>query len=138
MNVATPSAAATKWNTRASAAASTYTQNVAASTVDWSGLTAASQPTWAAAVQTAAANNYFQDGVTRVGTAAWKTGVATKGAARYPQGVAAGQTKYQTNVTPYIQALQGLTLPARNVKGSNIGRVTAIDDLMMATKQQIG
>lgn len=72
------------------------------------------------------------------GTAAWKAGVASKGAARYGSGVTASQNKYTTNVGPYFQALANLTLPPRSVKGSNIARVQAVDDALMAAKQANG
>lgn len=138
MNVATPSAAAAKWVSRAQAGAAAYGTAVASSQVDQAGAAAAAEPTWAAAVANAAANHYFADGVQSAGTAAWKAGVASKGVARYSPGVTAGQPKYTTNVTPYINALQGLNLPARTVKGSNISRVQAVDDLMQATKKSVG
>ena len=86
----------------------------------------------------AAANHYFSDGVTKAGTQAWKNGVASKGVARYPSGITAGQTKYTANVTPFLNALSGLALPARGPKGSNNARVTAVDDLMQATKKANG
>lgn len=138
MNVASPTAAGTKWVQRASAAAQTYTTAVATSNVDQAGLAAAAQPLWAAGVQQAAANGTFANAVQKAGTAAWKAGVAAKGSARYPGGVTAGQPKYQTNVAPYFAALSNLQLPARGVKGSNIGRVTAVDDALMAVKQTNG
>jgi len=138
MNVTSAANAATKWVQRASAAAQTYGANVASSTVDQAGLAAAAQPLWAASVQQAAANNTFATQVQKAGTGAWKNGVATKGVARYPSGVTAAQGKYQTDVQPYFTALQNLTLPPRGVKGSNIGRVTAVDDALMAVKQANG
>ena len=138
MNVATPQAAAAKWVARSQAGAQTYGANVAASNVDWAGLTSGAQNTWSASVANAAANGYFASGVNDAGTAGWKAGVASKGVARYSPGVTAGQGKYTTKEAPYLTALQGLTLPARGVKGSNIGRVQAVDDLMQATKKSIG
>lgn len=138
MNVTSATNAAAKWVQRASAAAQTYTTAVATSNVDQAGLAAAAQPLWAAGVQLAAANNTFATGVQKAGTASWKAGVASKGSARYSGGVTAGQPKYATNVAPYLAALSNLTLPPRGVKGSNIGRVTAVDDALMAVKQTQG
>jgi hypothetical protein len=126
--------AATKWNQRASAAAPAYTSGVANTTKDQAALAAAAEPTWSAAVQTAAANHTYSQQVLAAGTGAWKAGVASKGAARYPQGVAAGQPAYVTGVTPYFNALTQLTLAPRGPKGSNIGRVQAVDDAMIATR----
>jgi len=136
VNVTSPTNAASKWVSRAQAGAQQYGASVASSTVDQAGLAAAAEPTWAAGVANAAANHFFSDGVQKAGTAAWKAGVANKGVARYSPGVTNAQTKYTANVTPYINALQGLTLPARGPKGSNIQRVQAVDDLMQATRKQ--
>lgn len=138
MNVTSPTNAGAKWVQRASAAGQTYTAAVAGSTVDQAGLAAAAEPLWSASVQQAAAEHRFSAGVQKSGTAAWKAGVASKGAARYGSGVTAAQPKYAQNVAPYFQALQNLTLPPRGVKGSNIARVQAVDDALMAAKQANG
>jgi hypothetical protein len=132
-----PNTSATKWNQRAGAAAPAYASGVANTQKDQAGLAAAAEGTWAAAVQTAAANHTFSAQVTKAGTAAWKAGVATKGAARYPQGITAGQPKYVAGVTPYFNALSSATLPPRGPKGSNIGRVQVVDDLLMATRRSV-
>lgn len=138
MNVSSPTAAASKWTSRAGAAGQTYATAVASSNVDQAAAAAAAEGTWSAAVAQAAQNKTFSTQVLKAGTASWKAGVANKGAARYAPGVNAAGPKYTTNVTPYFNALSSLTLPVRGVKGSNIARVQAVDDALMATKAQIG
>jgi hypothetical protein len=128
---------ATKWVQRAGAAAPAYASGVAGTTKDQAGLAAAAEPLWASQVQIAAANHTFAQMVTQAGTGKWKAMVASKGAARYPQGVTAGQPAYTTGVSPYFQALTNLTLSPRGPKGSNIGRVQAVDDLLIATRKTV-
>jgi hypothetical protein len=132
--IKTPSDAATKWGTRASAAQSAYTTGVANTQKDQAALAAAAQPQWAASVAAAAAANRFATRITAAGTGAWKAGVAALGGARYSQGVTAptAQAKYVKGVTPIFAALAGLQLPARNVKGSNSARIDAVVNAEMA------
>jgi hypothetical protein len=137
MIVKDPNTSATKWNLRAGAAAPAYASGVANTQKDQAALAASAEPTWAAAVQNAAANHTFSSQVLKAGTSAWKAGVATKGTARYPQGITAGQPAYVAGVTPYFSALSSLTLAPRGPKGSNIGRVQAVDDLLMATRRTV-
>lgn len=130
-----PNAASNKWSARASAAAGEYANGVASSQKDQAGDAAAAAPLWAAAVQKAAADGTFGKRVLAAGTAKWKAGVASKGAARYPQGVGNAKGSYAAGVAPYFAALQGVNLPPRNVKGNNMGRVQAVVDALMKTKQ---
>lgn len=129
-----PGASATKWSQRASAAAQSYTQGVASSTKDQAGLAAAAAPLWAAAVAAAAQSGTFAKKVIKAGTQAWQAGVASKGATRYGPGVNAATSKYQTAVTPFFAAIASVVLPAKGVKGSNIGRVDAVDQALIKAK----
>jgi hypothetical protein len=132
-----PNTSGQKWTQRASAAAPAYASGVAGTQKDQAALAAAAEGTWATAVQTAAANKTFSTQVLAAGTSKWKAGVASKGAARYPQGVSAGQPAYVTGVTPYLNALSSLTLTPRGPKGSNITRVQQVDDLLIATRKTV-
>lgn len=134
MNVKTPTASGTKWQTRASAASADYSSGVANTSTDQAAAAAAAAPVWAQAVQTAAANGTFAKNVLAAGTAKWKAGVAATGAQRYTQGVTNSSGKYVAGVTPYINALSSAQLPARQVKGNNAARSQAVVQLLMSTK----
>jgi hypothetical protein len=117
-----------KWSSRAGAAGSDYAAGVTSTTKDWAGITAASQPNYEAGVTAAIGRKAFASGVNKAGTAKWKNGASNIGAARYPQGVAAGQQAYSDGFSPYAAKLDGLQLPPRGPKGSpsNIQRVAAV------------
>lgn len=119
---------ASKWSTRAQAAGADYTAGVKQTAVDWAGATAAAADSWGQGVAQAVSNGQFAKGVTAAGTAKWQSAASTKGAQRYPQGVAGAQGNYQTGFAPYLSVIQSTTLPPRSPRGSpnNIQRVSAI------------
>jgi hypothetical protein len=135
MIVKDPGASATKWSTRASAAQATFLAGVAGSTKDQATLAANAENLWAQNVATAAANKRFSTRLLKVGTQAWKAGVAAVGGTRYSQGVGNAQSKYQAGVAPFFAALTSVTLPARGPKGSNGARVDAVVNALMAAKK---
>ena len=130
------SAVAAKWMQRASAAGADYTNGVKNPRRDWAGQTSAAAASWQQGVSDAAANGRFAKGVNAAGTSKWQTGATTKGATRYPQGVAAGQSNFSNGFSPYLQVISSLTLPARGPRGSpaNVQRVQAIADALHARK----
>lgn len=133
-----PNAVATKWATRAGAAGTDYTNGVNSPSTDWAQATAAAAPVWGQAVSQAVSNNSFAKGVSKAGTSKWQTGAVQKGAQRYIPGVNAGKSNYVNGVTPYFSVLQNLTLPPRNVKGNNAGRIDAVVQALMKQKASGG
>ena len=113
-----PNAIATKWNQRASVAGPAYSAGVANPSKDWATATAQAQPAYEQGVQTAITRNSFANGAKKAGTAKWQSGATQKGAQRYPQGVSLAQGTYAAAITPYLQTLSSLTLPARGPSGS--------------------
>ena len=134
-----PNAIATKWNQRASAAAPAYTAGVNNPRTDYATAAVGAEPTWEQGVTAAIGRKAFAAGVKRVGTTKWQAAAAGKGSQRYPGGVAAGQSNYQSGVTPYLQVLSTLSLPARGPKGSanNTQRVSAVDTALNSKKMSI-
>ena len=118
----------TKWASRAGAAGADYATGVNSTQKDWAALTAAAEANYGQGVQDAIGRKAFGKGVLKAGTAKWKTNAGNLGAARYPQGVAAGQAAYSDGFGPYAQKLSTLQLPPRGPKGSpqNINRVAAV------------
>jgi hypothetical protein len=82
----------------------------------------------------------FQKGVSAAGTSKWQSNAVNKGASRYTQGVSGASAAYTAGMTPVLQVLAGITLPARMPKGdpSNINRVSAIDTALRTWKTQKG
>jgi len=129
-------AIAAKWSTRAQAAGPDYTAGVKAPRRDWAQNTGAAADSWGAGVSQAVADGRFAKGVAAAGTPKWQAAASSKGAQRYPTGVAGAQPAYSNGFGPFLQVLQNLTLPPRSPRGSpnNLQRVSAIDSALHAKK----
>lgn len=127
-----------KWQARAGAAAPDYLTGVNGTTKDQAALAEAAAPLWAQATAAAAANGSYARGLRRAGTSKWLAGAQTKGAVRYAPGVNAGGANFSTGFAPYQAVIANLTLPPRNVKGSNSARVDAVVMALMKQKQTGG
>lgn len=136
MRVKSPSAAGQKWVTRAQGAGQAYTDGVNNPKNPWAATTAAAAGSWQTGVTAAASDGRFAKGVTKAGDQTWQQGAVSKGAARYPQGVAQAQSKYATNVQPFFDKLGSLTLPPRGPKGDpgNMQRSAAVAAALRALK----
>lgn len=127
-------ALAQKYTQRATAAAPDYKSGVLSTTKSQSQLAINAKDVWAAAVAAAAQNGSYAKGLQKSGDAKWSQNASTIGASRYPQGVQNAGAAWQAGVQPFFTAMSGLTLPPRGVKGQNIGRVQAVDDLLRKVK----
>lgn len=127
---------AAKWSSRAQAAGPDYTAGVKSTQKDWAALTAAAADSWGAGVSQAVTDGRFAKGVVAAGTPKWQAAASSKGATRYPQGVASGQPAYNAGFSPFLTVIQNLTLPPRSPRGSpnNIQRVSTIDSALHAKK----
>jgi hypothetical protein len=125
---------AQKWATRAGAAGQDYAKGVQNPRHSQSAAGVAAANVWAESVAAAAQNNSYAKGLQKAGDGKWQAGVAAKGAVRYGPGVSAGTGNYQTGIGPVLQTLSGLTLPPRNVKGNNMGRVQIVVDALRKLK----
>lgn len=127
---------ATKWSARAQAAGPDYTAGVKTTQKDWAALTSAAADSWGAGVSQAVSDGRFAKRVVAAGSDKWRTNASTKGAQRYPSGVASGGPAYSAGFAPYLAVIQNVQLPARSPAGSpnNIQRVTAITSALRAKK----
>ncbi|MGH9487132.1 MAG: hypothetical protein ACRD04_06020 [Terriglobales bacterium] len=130
------SSISSKWSTRAQAAGPDYLAGVKNTNVDWAGATAAAADSWGQGVAQAVSNGQFAKGVTAVGTAKWQSAASSKGATRYPSGVAGAQPAYNAGFAPYLAVIQQVILPPRSPRGSpnNIQRVTAVTSALHQKK----
>lgn len=134
-NIKDIGAIAAKYAQRAGAASGDYKSGVTTPRNDWAANTQAAATTWKDAVSQVPAER-FARGVAKTGTPGWQEKATTLGAARYSQGVAAGQRDYAEGFAPFADTIKGLTLPPRAPKGSpqNVQRVQAIADALHRKK----
>lgn len=128
IKVKDPTASGQKYVTNAGNAVNAYKAGVQSPKQSQSQAAIAAAPTWQQAVTSPAAAAAFKSGLTRSGDQGWQNGALNKGAARYPQGVQLAQQKWVSNVTPYLNVIAGLNLPAKGIRGSaqNYQRVQAV------------
>jgi hypothetical protein len=101
----TPQDVAAKWAQRASAAGTDYTAGINRVAVSPGQAAAAAAPTWQAAVSSPDALAKYKRNVGLVTLEAWQNAATQYGSARYTQGVAAKQAKYEAimaQLLPYI------------------------------------
>lgn len=138
IKVKDPTTVANKWSTRAQGAVNDYAAGAANPKQPQAASAVAAAPLWQQAVASPAAAAAFVSGLNKSGDQGWLAGVNTKGKARYAGGITAGMNKFQTNITPFLQAISGITLPAKGLRGSaqNIQRVAAIAAALHSLKLQ--
>ena len=129
-------ASATKFQTNASLAGQSYTNGVAAAGPTWQAQTVAAASTWQQGVTEAAANGRFAAGINNASQQKYTNRVAAVGSQRYTSGVQTAGPAWQNGAAPYLQTIAGLTLPARQPKGSpaNLQRVQVVTAALRAKK----
>lgn len=134
-----PSASTKKWARNAGQAGQSYTDGVTAPRRDWAKSTLASKTAYNSGVQEALSKNRWEKGINRTGTGKQQAKALAVGASRYPQGVAAAEGDYQARVTPYLDTIKSIQLPARGPKGApqNIQRVAMIATALRAKKESM-
>jgi hypothetical protein len=124
-----------KWSSRAGAAGADYTSGIQNPRRPQAQAAADAAGAWAAGVNQAAANNTFGKNVLAA-QEKYLRNAASKGAARYPQGVAAATSDFSSGLQPYLDVLANVQLPPRLPKGDpgNIQRVAAVGAALRAKK----
>ena len=130
--------AAGKWAKRAQAASPEYAAGVKAPRQDWAASTAAAKDAYQQGVQESISRGGFEKGVRSAGSQKWQEKSAGIGASRFAGGVTQAQGDYQAAVTPYLQALGSVSLPAKAARGSaqNLERVRAVADALHSKRVQ--
>jgi hypothetical protein len=90
-------------------------------------------------VQQAASNKTRQKAIQKLTNAAWLTPVQGKGKDRIMSGFQGGIDKWGTNTKPYLDAMGGVTLPAKTADGhaNLVNRAGAIVDANIAKKKEL-
>ena len=130
------SASATKYVQNAQAASGEYAAAAAGAGADWETNTRAAASNFRQAVTAAGIEQRFARGVAAAGAEKYTRKINAVGAARYSSGVAEGGQDWATGFTPYAQTLAGISLPARQPRGSkaNVQRVQAVMDALSAKR----
>lgn len=136
LKVKDAASAATKFVQRAQAAAPDYTKGVTGAGSTWQAHAAAASDAWGQGVQAAVAGGRFVKGVNAAGGGKWEAAATTKGAQRYPQGVATAGPAWQANTGPYLDVISSLNLPPRRPKGdpANFQRAQMVADALRKKK----
>jgi hypothetical protein len=127
------------WVGASSRAATAWTSGIQSTQKDQAGLAAAAQPLWLAGVQDAAANKRFANGVTRRGTAYWKSQSEAK-SGNYVTGYAAGANNFGAAITKIVAAEANIVsaLPPRGDINANLQRAQQLALALHQLKGTLG
>lgn len=128
--------AAERWANRSAGASQEYVQGAVGAGSDWLNAAAAAAPNYRAAVTAGGVEQRFAAGVRKAGAGKYTNRIQSVGAGRFSEGVNGGKDAYTSGVAPYTSVLQGLTLPARQPRGSagNNARTTAVANALAARR----
>lgn len=120
----------------AQARATEYSANAQAAGDKQAAAVQASGANFLQAITAAGIKERYLKGSAKAGAAKYARKVREVGANRFSEGVAAGKQDYVANVEPYLSTIAGLTLTARQPRGSagNYARVKAIGDALNAKR----
>ena len=127
---------ATKFVTRAQAAAPDYKDGVASAGGEWEAQTKASEPNYEQGVTAAIARKAYGRGVT--GSAGkYQQNAVALGAQRYGPGIANAKSAWQQGVEPAFNVLKSLQLPPKGPRRSpqNQARANAVSVALGAMKE---
>jgi hypothetical protein len=137
--VKTAAQAAANWIGSAGRAQTDWATGVQGYSGDWAGATTRQQAVMLQNVTQAITNGTWAAGVTRVGTAGWKSRTVDK-APNYAQGFQAGASRQASAIAKILQAEASIvgSLPPRGTYDQNKLRATAVMDSLHALKGTLG
>lgn len=127
---------AEKLVTRAVGAQGEYASQAAAAGPTWAQNTQAAKDTFGQAIAAAGMKDRFARGVAKAGAEKYARKIREVGGDRFAPGVSAGKQDYQSGVEPYFSTIAGLTLSARQPRGSaaNYNRVNEVGKALNAKR----
>lgn len=136
MRIKDTASLATKFATRAGAAANDYKDGVAQAGADWEANTRAAEGNYEAGIQEAISQKRFGKGVGAAGAQKFVKRAADMGALRYGPGVQAAKDEWAKNTQPYLDHLKSLNLPAKGPRRSpqNMQRAAVVAQALGALK----
>lgn len=135
----TAAQAAQNWRESAGRAGAAYTEGVNAYSGDWAGATIAQEQVALTNIQQAFTSGRWRNGVSRVGTAGWKSRTQAK-APNFMAGFTAGADRQAAAAQKIQSALANIvpSLPARGTFEQNKQRSTSLMDQLHALRGQLG
>lgn len=135
IKVKDPSAIADKWAEVTPARQKYYTANASVAGADWVAAASAAQKTYQQAVTDPDIDKRFAGGVKRAGADKYNRKV-TANADRFSQGVRDSKVDFQNGVTPFLDEISKITLPARAPRGdpANRKRSEVVGDALHAKR----
>jgi hypothetical protein len=125
-----------KWQRVTPQRSEDYKRGVTNPRRDWEEQTAAAKDNWKSGVDAAAAKDLFGKGVSKAGTAKWKTNALKKGPARFSEGVYLAAPDFEKGFAPFHAAIEradfGPRFPRRDPR--NIERVRLANEAMVSAK----
>jgi hypothetical protein len=119
IKVKDPSASATKYTNNTANAVPAYKAGVQSPKRSQSQSAIDAVGNWQQAVSSQQARSAYTSGLTKSGDQGWVNGALNKGADRYPTGTRLAAPKWQTNVTPFLQAISSFNLPPKGIRGAS-------------------
>ena len=134
MAIKVPSAAdvAKKWGDVTPGRQAYYQAGAAAAGSDWESKTLAAANSYKNAISAGNIQQMYAGGVKKAGAAKYTRKINDVGAGRFSSGVTAAITDMQSGIDPMLATIAGLTLPARQPRGSaaNLQRVQVVADAL--------
>jgi hypothetical protein len=130
---------ARKWGEVTPGRSTYYEQGAGAAGSDWEANTGNAGAAFKAAVSAGNIQQMFVGGVKKAGAAKYARKVKDVGVARFGSGVTAAVADMQDGITPFLDEISKITLPARAPRGdvSNLNRVAAIATTLHKKRLQI-
>lgn len=127
---------AAKWARVTPQRAEDYRLGVENPRVSWSESTVAAKDRYQAGIQDAIQRDAFAKGVRAAGDARWQDRARTVGPARFAEGVATSEARYEEGFRPYAEVIAQTVLPPRFAKGDprNLDRVRVISQALRKRK----
>lgn len=122
---------AKKWAEVTPGRAAFYESGAVGAGADWQSQTMAASASFKAAVTAGNIESLFKGGVAKAGAEKYNRKVKDVGTVRFGQGVAAGQQDMATGIEPMLATIAGLTLTARQPRGSE-GNLTRVREVASA------
>lgn len=123
----------TLWQTRSQAAVAEYKAGVQTAGQEWQAGVDNAADNWATGVAQAAGNGSYSKGVSNKASM-YVDKAVNVGSTRYSSGVAAGGNAYNQGMGKVLAVIAGVTLPPRNVAGSNGARSDAVSAALHQAK----
>src|SRR5574341_673460 len=128
-----------KFSKRAASAQGDYGKGVATAGPRWLAGASASEDAYASGVTEAVSQKRFGAGVRKAGSTKYQDRATKLGPGRYATGVVEGAPEWGRNFAPHAQALQGLDLGVKGMRGSeqNYSRSRQVGQVLRAKKLEL-